>query len=536
MGNQYDTLEKDRLDTQACLDSKKTQLERNKLGQFSTPTILARDMLNHAYSLLPKHQKVSFLDPAIGTGAFYSALQNIFPDNRIRAAVGYEIDRHYAEPAIELWNDTKLNIHIADFTTQPPQKRFDLVICNPPYVRHHHIPSTDKARLQIRSHLASGHQLGGLAGLYCHFMLQANMWMNDGAIAGWLIPSEFMDVNYGIAAKHYLLETVTLLQIHRFDPNDVQFADALVSSAVVWIQNTPPPKGHRVRFTFGGSLSQPRIDRTVPVSILGSEHKWTRFPKNKARNQPDGPVIGDLFKIRRGIATGGNKHFILTDTEIHRRQLPMQFFKPILPSPRYLTNDIVLAGQDGAPNLDQRLFLLDIPLTESEIKKEHSSLWAYLQEIKSEGIHERYLCRHRSPWYSQEKRPTAPIVCTYMGRGDTKSKRPFRFILNESNATVANVYLAMYATPTLQTIIDADPDIIRVIWSELNALKPEDLLCEGRVYGGGLHKLEPKELAKVAVPNLAQYISNSTKNESCLFDHCAAVEVQNHPFAHALTH
>lgn len=60
--------------------------------------------------------------------------------------------------------------------------------------------------------------------------------MAEGGVAGWLVPSEFMDVNYGKGVKYYLLSRVTLLHIHRFDPNDVQFADALVSSAVVWFR------------------------------------------------------------------------------------------------------------------------------------------------------------------------------------------------------------------------------------------------------------------------------------------------------------
>jgi adenine-specific DNA-methyltransferase len=34
-----------------------------------------------------------------------------------------------------------------------------------------------------------------------------------------LIPSEFMDVKYGGPLKQYLLDKVTLLRIHRFDPN-----------------------------------------------------------------------------------------------------------------------------------------------------------------------------------------------------------------------------------------------------------------------------------------------------------------------------
>ena len=45
-----------------------------------------------------------------------------------------------------------------------------------------------------------------------------------------------MDVNYGASVKRYLLDKVTLLHIHRSDPKEVQFGDALVSSSVVLVQ------------------------------------------------------------------------------------------------------------------------------------------------------------------------------------------------------------------------------------------------------------------------------------------------------------
>lgn len=64
--------------------------------------------------------------------------------------------------------------------------------------------------------------------------------MTDGGIAEWLIPSEFMDVNFGTAIKQYLLSDVTLLHIHRYDPEKVQFDDALVTSSVIWFQNKKP--------------------------------------------------------------------------------------------------------------------------------------------------------------------------------------------------------------------------------------------------------------------------------------------------------
>jgi len=212
--------------------------------------------------------------------------------------------------------------------------------------------------------------------------------------------------------------------------------------------------------------------------------------------------LSDFFTIKRGLATGNNAFFILTVDEINSRQLPWQCFRPILPSPRFVDVDEIEADASGNPLLKRKLFLLDPPYSEEEIKKSFPSLWSYLQEGRKHGFHKRYLCRHRSPWYSQEKRPPAPIICTYIGRSDAKNGRPFRFILNDSQATVANVYLAMYPTKALSRAVEAAPALIRHIWQVLNRLTPAQVLDEGRVYGGGLHKLEPKELANVPVPEI----------------------------------
>lgn len=492
-----DKLEKQRLILQSELDARKTQIERNRLGQFATPTALSVDILKYAATLLPQNEPVRFLDPAIGTGAFYSALQRVIPNHLIVEARGFEIDPHYAVPASRLWTNSGLVIDISDFTKAEPSSRFNLVICNPPYVRHHHLNNGEKARLKLRTYDASGMQLSGLAGLYCHFLGLSQSWMADGGIAGWLIPSEFMDVNYGHQVKHYLLNRVTLLNIHRFDPNDVQFADALVSSSVIWFRNATPPKDHKIKFSFGGTLLEPKLSREVNASILVHEPKWTRFPASDIRTRENVATLSDFFQIKRGLATGDNDYFILDAKAIEARGLPMEVFRPILPSPRYLPEDEIHADNNGYPLSERRLFLLDTKLDEAEIRERYPSLYGYIEEGKARRVPERYLCRHREPWYSQETRLPAPIVCTYLGRGDTKTKRPFRFILNHSRATVANVYLAMYPTPLLTRALYSDPSLLNRIWQALNAMTPDQLLGEGRVYGGGLHKLEPKELARV---------------------------------------
>jgi len=507
MSNKFSkTLERDRLSLQLGLDQQKTQAERNRLGQFATPSGLAYDLLRYAYALLPPDKKIHFLDPAFGTGAFYSALIKAFPKRQIVEAAGFEIDPHYGNPAVQFWRDHGLKLTLEDFTQAHTDPRFDVVICNPPYVRHHHLTAAEKTRLQQRTFEASGMKLSGLGGLYCYFLGLSHSWMASGAVAGWLIPSEFMDVNYGREVKRYLLERVTLLHVHRFDPNDVQFADALVSSAVVWFQNSPPPAAHEVTFTFGGTLNEPRVIRKVSAQSLSCEPKWSRFPVSAIREVDTAPTISDFFRIKRGLATGDNNYFILSDAEIEAHRLPMSQFKPILPSPRYLEEDVVQADGKGNPKTQPSLFLLDTSLQENEIEDRYPSLWEYLEQGKARGLHERYLCSHRSKWYAQEIRPPAPIVCTYLGRGDTKRGRPFRFILNESNATAANVYLMMYPTPLLASALEQDHGLIRRVWSVLNEITPEQLLGEGRVYGGGLHKLEPKELGNVHVPQLSEIL------------------------------
>ena len=61
----------------------------------------------------------------------------------------------------------------------------------------------------------------------------------------------------------------------------------------------------------------------------------------------------------------------------------------------------------------------------------------------------------------------------------------------------------LYPKEPIAGVLEDDPAVKRAVWEALNAIRPQALLGEGRVYGGGLHKLEPKELANVPVPALA---------------------------------
>jgi hypothetical protein len=516
----FNPIETQRLTIQSKLDAVKTQTERNKLGQFATPPQLATEILAYAKTIWPDQLKIHFFDPAFGTGAFYSALLRIFLSEQIIKASGFEIDPHYGYEAVKLWSNTLLKLRIEDFTqARPPDRENDkanLLICNPPYVRHHHLANTEKLRLRGKVQQITGLKLGGLTGLYCYFLLLAHDWLAESGLAGWLIPSEFMDVNYGEPIKRYLLQHVTLLRVHHFDPHEVQFDDALVSSTIIWFKKAKPSPHHEIEFSYGGTLAKPRVSRYISIKSLEHSSKWSGLlaKKGESTTRKQSFKLADLFEIKRGIATGANKFFMLTPKQIADYQLPTKFLIPILPSPRYLPTEIIEADNSGNPILDQQLFLLACNLSENEVKINYPSLWAYLQTGIQAGIDKRYLCQNRTPWYSQEDRPASPLLCTYMGRGSTKNKKsPFRFILNYSCATAPNVYLMLYPKPILKQSLDGQPELLQAIWQALSKLPSETLVREGRLYGGGLHKIEPRELANAPADDIVAILPKLANNQ-----------------------
>lgn len=500
-----------RMRQQQEIDDSRSALARNQMGQFATPLPLAIEVVERALEHLSKDGPVRMLEPSCGTGAFFSALRSVAPPEKQFDCTGIEIDELFANAAKELWAGSGITIEQADFIAWSARaensKRFDLLCANPPYVRHHHMTSEAKRVLQGR--VASELQLtsSGLTGLYVYFILLSHSVLADGAIATWLIPSEFLVVNYGRVLREYLTRRVQLLDVFQFDPEGTQFGDALVSSCIVTYRKATPRPEHQVHLRFGASMRNASSDRITTIGELAASPRWHTMPE-EANSAADGSqvTVGDLFKVRRGIATGANDFFILTGPQVRENDLPQELLRPVLTSPRQLETEIIETDATGTPMIDEPLFLLDTDLKPSEIERRFPSAWRYLEEGREAGVSEGYLCKQRDLWYQQEKRNPPPFLLSYMGRSTAKRSTPFRFFLNRSKAIATNGFLCLYPNAQVARLLQEDPAREVELLSLLNSISAETLKRNGRSYGGGLQKVEPNELLGLPLPSQPEWL------------------------------
>ena len=501
-----------RLKQQAEIDGSRSAMERNQMGQFATPLTLAIEVVERAIRHLDSKETIRMLEPSCGTGAFFSALRIVAPTKPHFVCTGVEIDALFANAANELWSGSGVVVEHADFlefsARQDQRNRIDLLCANPPYVRHHHMSSEQKRALQER--VAAELQLAssGLTGLYVYFILLSHSVLAEGAIASWLIPSEFLVVNYGRVLREYLTKKVQLIEIFQFDPEGTQFGDALVSSCIVTYRKTATHADQQVLLRFGTSMRQASSERATTIGELASSTRWHMLASEDAQQVGEAQIrVGDIFKVRRGIATGANDFFILTSGQVRERDLPEVLLRPVFTSPRQLEGEIIETDGHGTPLVKEPLFLFDSNMSREEIEQRYPTAHRYLEEGRKAGVADGYLCKSRDIWYQQEKRDPAPFLLSYMGRPTSKRSSPFRFFLNRSRAIATNGFLCLYPKPAVARLLQEEPRRELELLELLNSISAETLKRNGRSYGGGLQKVEPNELLGLPLPSQPSWLA-----------------------------
>jgi hypothetical protein len=339
--------------------------ERHRYGQHYTPVEVARLLA----ALGVRAAEDAVLDPSCGDGRLLEESlrrkRELSSRSRPRGASLdsdlYGLDRSAA--AARLARRTGSQVACADFFDVEPGAslprgmrlpgQFDAVIANPPYIRQEVMGADDKRRVERRLERDRARlpdiywpRWSGRSDMYVYFFARSIAFLKEGGRLVFLTASSWLDVEYGVALRRFLVENFRLLAVIESDAESF-FDDASINTAITLAEREPDHQRREsniVRFVrvvkpLGEVYSRHQnvsefaraIERAAsPVSapthsirlvrqadLLGSgEQGWGRYlrasdlffeivERGSARLKP----LSDMAGVRFGVKTGANDFF-----------------------------------------------------------------------------------------------------------------------------------------------------------------------------------------------------------------------------------
>lgn len=463
------------------------QPETKQMGQVATPEPLAALMAKWVMSGRPE----TVLDPAAGLGGLLAACGKL---GRNVTLVGVERDSETLRRAVTT-APRGAKLILADYL-KSDAGCYDGIIANPPYVKAHRLDYSEADWRHFEERF--GTPLDRLTNLYALFLLKIWGDLAPQGRAAVILPAEFLNANFGEEIKDRLVRAIRPAAILVFPPSVNLFADALTTSAIVFLvkgrSSKEPSRVKRVdslkeaeRFVAGlcsgtkGRTSSGCLDLT----LLHPRDKWLNAILNDA-NPAEATTfpkrVGDYFDCRRGIATGANDFFCLSPSAMREHGLSKHHVEGCITKAADAGGLVFTRGKfDALVARDRRCYLLS-PSHNGE------RLMRYLALGEQQGIPERHLPSHRPVWYQPENRSVADIWVAVFSRESVK------FIMNTSGAKNLTCFHGLYAKRGCETL----PPLMTLF---LNSSGGQHAFSRvNRFYGDGLNKLEPKDVEAMPCP------------------------------------
>lgn len=473
---------------------------RKRFAQFFTPEAIADFM---ARWVLDGRKKADVLEPAFGLGAFSRSLFKQNPKVRV---VGYEADEtiynYAAENVAQAGSDVLL--YNEDYLRASWKDKYDGIICNPPYLKFH---DYDNASLVPLVNEQLGIRLNGFTNLYTLFLLKSISQLRDGGRMAYIVPSEFLNSDYGVEVKRALLRSGVLRHVVVVDFTQCAFDDALTTACILLCHKDGCLS--EVRFSHVsdvGQLQASLADYSAwAADQLKPETKWKQYYEG-ARSADYRHLVpfSTFAKVSRGIATGANDYFTFRESKRERYGIPEQCLM------RCVCHSTDVAGLFFTDDDFQRLSHSDkaVYLFNGCADGADEHVREYISLGEETGADKRYLTASRKPWYAIENRKPSPIWVSVFNR---KGLRFVRNIAGVSNLT------------TFHCVYDAGVVDIDVLFGYLvTNVSKEIFMDNSRQYGNGLVKFEPNDLNKGKAVDLrllteeeAQLVSAASQRLLC---------------------
>jgi adenine-specific DNA methylase len=438
------------------------------------------------------------LEPACGDGAFLAALNGLRASG-LKEVVGCE--RDLAEAAKARDHSHKLAgdhgvVHAVDFLQwaldRPGAAKFDAVLGNPPYVRYQYLDAAQQRRAERIFHRA-GLCFTKHTNAWVPFVVAALGLLRPGGRLAMVLPAELLHVLHAGPLRQMLLRECGRILI--LDPEDLWFGDALQGIVLLLAEKRHAEGGtaelaivpmHDRRQLADGTA--PLLQQADFLAATELQGKWMgallqsgeRATLAALEKHPAIRRFGQVADVDVGIVTGANQFFLVSDAvaSVHgleRWAHPMFGRSEHVPGVIY---DRKTHEQNRGQGLRANfLWFNDGPLAAAARR--------YIASGEQQGLHRRFKCRVRRPWYRVPSVYAAPVGmlkrCHHLPR----------LVLNQIGAfTTDTAY-------RIQPRAVAGRDLVGSFVNSLTALSAE---LEGRHYGGGVLELVPSEIERLLLP------------------------------------
>ncbi len=467
-------------------------------GQFWTPDWVAEAMVEYVF--LDKGGRL--FDPAVGAGAFFRAAKTVAKEKGLYFSLsGMDIDPHALEQAVQYGlTKTELeNVKIGDFVFEPPKEKLSAIVANPPYIRHHRLSLEKKKQLKRFSLQTAGMVLDGRAGFHVYFLIRALSLLEENGRLAFIMPADTCEGKFAVDLWRWISTHFCLDAVITFTPEASPFPNVDTNPLIFFIRKANSKDSFVWAKCYESGTETLKLwvrsgfeiapDKSIAIFQRdlkeGLQTGLSRPPVTKKTSKY---VLGDFVQVMRGVATGANEFFFLTDEQASQLEIPKKYFVRAIGRTRDVPSDEITdktlesLQQKGRPTL--LLSLNGEPYDDYPDKVKE-----YLKFGERLGLPQRPLISQRKPWYRMESRVVPPFLFAYLGR------RNSRFVRNTAKIVPLTGFLCVYPK-------SEDKEFIERLWKILN--HPDtiaNLTLIGKSYGDGAVKVEPRSLERLPIPD-----------------------------------
>lgn len=468
-------------------------------GGYYTDLDIARFLAR--WALQPRPKKV--LEPSCGDGIFIAAIAQFDPSS-LRDLVAFEIDPKEAAKArlrARKIGHRRIRVLTEDFlewsvSNGGARKLFDAVLGNPPFIRYQYLTDVDQQRMRkIFDRLAL--PFTGHTNAWVPFVLLAIDCLRPGGRLAMVVPAEILHVLYAEPLRQFISTNCSRALI--IDTQELWFSDALQGVVLVLAEKRTPDAKALAGIAVASVASRQFLSEDPELQFEQSRFtnadelkgKWTRaLLTDTERSLLDAVALDPaVFRFKQiasvdvGIVTGANKFFLVPDKTVSTYGLE-HWARPMFGRSSH-ARGVIYDGQSHDENRKEGLATNFLWFKQTEASRLPDNVRRYIRLGEAEGLHRRYKCRIREPWYSVPSVSSAPVAmlkrCHFYPR----------LILNRMSALT---------TDTAYRVRPVGVDPARLVCSFVNSLTALTAELEGRHYGGGVLELVPSEIERLLVP------------------------------------